>query len=140
MLDNLYENIGGKIKSWAKWIFVVEAIAAIITGIILLFIGDEAALFGVLVLICGPIVAYIGSWILYAFGELVEDVHAIRNKKETTTETKTRCEAVVNSIQEAEEKARQESEEKAKAWVTNFLRLQNFYNFKIVSVEEVPND
>ena len=34
----------------------------------------------------------------------------------------------------------EESEEKAKAWVTNFLRLQNFYNFKIVSVEEVQND
>ena len=32
----------------------------------------------------------------------------------------------------------EESEERAKAWVQNFLRLQNFYNFEVVSVEEVP--
>lgn len=29
-------------------------------------------------IIGGPIVAWVGSWILYAFGELVEDVHALR--------------------------------------------------------------
>ena len=32
----------------------------------------------------------------------------------------------------------EESEERAEAWVQNFLRLQNFFNFKVVSVEEVP--
>ena len=31
----MYDNIGGKIKSWAVWIFIVEAIAAIIGGIAL---------------------------------------------------------------------------------------------------------
>ncbi len=75
MLDDLYENIGGKIKNWAKWIFIVEVIGAIITGIILLSEAkyDEIfILYGLLTIICGPIVAYVGSWILYAFGELVE--------------------------------------------------------------------
>jgi len=32
----------------------------------------------------------------------------------------------------------EESKERAEAWTQNFLRLQNFYNFKVVSVEEVP--
>ena len=36
MFDKLYKNIGGKIKNCAKWILVIEAIAAIIVGIILL--------------------------------------------------------------------------------------------------------
>ena len=87
MLDNLYENIGGKIISWAKWIFVIEAIGAVITGLVLLFTDEDLILYGLLTLVCGPIVAYIGSWILYAFGELVEDVHAIRNKEITTTDS-----------------------------------------------------
>ena len=72
MLDNLYENIGSKIKNLAKWIFVIAAIGAVITGLVLLFTDEDLILYGLLTLVCGPIVAYIGSWILYAFGELVE--------------------------------------------------------------------
>jgi hypothetical protein len=72
MLDNLYENIGSKIKNWAKWIFVIEAIGAVITGLVLLFTDEDLILYGLLTLVCGPIVAFVGSWILYAFGELVE--------------------------------------------------------------------
>ena len=83
MLDNLYENIGGKIKNWAKWIFIVEAIGSIITAIVLPIASgdpDDFILISVLIAIVGPIVAWVGSWILYAFGELVEDVHAMRDK------------------------------------------------------------
>ena len=85
MLDNLYENIGGKIKSWAKWIFIVEAIGAIITGIYFVHRGITASfdsepdiLLGFLILLLGPIVAWVSTWLLYAFGELVEDVHELR--------------------------------------------------------------
>ena len=87
MLDNLYKNIGGKIKNLAKWIFIIEAIGAIITGFVLLFTDDDLILYGLLTLVCGPIIAWLGSWILYAFGELVEDVHAMRDKEGTTKET-----------------------------------------------------
>ena len=71
----MYNNIGGKIKFLAKWTFIVEAIASIITGIILMAGG------GILfILLCfiGPIVAWVSSWILYALGELVEDTELIR--------------------------------------------------------------
>ena len=66
----MYDNIGGKIKGLAKIIFIIEAVGAIITGIALLITG--VALFGLLILVCGPLVAWVSSWILYAFGELVE--------------------------------------------------------------------
>ena len=102
MLDNLYAGIGEKIKKWAKGIFVVEAICAIIGGLVL--IGDKAnVLIGFVVLICGVFVALVSSGILYAFGELVEDVHAIRDKEGTTAEVRVK--------REAEEKARRKAEE-----------------------------
>ncbi len=77
MLDSLYENIGGKIKNWAKWIFIVEAIGAVIAGLALAVNEDALYIF---IAIVGPIIAWVGSWILYAFGELVDDTHAIRKK------------------------------------------------------------
>ena len=80
MLDKLYTDIGAKIKNWAKWIFIVESIAAIITGIALMF--EDAVFIGFIVLICGPLVAWVSSWILYAFGEFVEDTKAIRYNTE----------------------------------------------------------
>ena len=68
MLDNLYKNIGGKIKSLAKWSFVVEAIGSVIAGLALMEDLDETA---ILLIVGGPIVAWVGSWILYALGEMV---------------------------------------------------------------------
>lgn len=79
--DRLYDNIGGKIKSAAKAIFIFEAITSILAGIILFFIGvfdtdDEFVLIGPLLAIFGPIVAWVSSWLIYAFGELVEKTAA----------------------------------------------------------------
>ena len=79
MLDDLYKNIGEKIKGWAKWIFAIEAAAAIVYGLVLIF--DDAALAGIIVLIVGPLVAWVSSWLLYAFGELVDKTAA--NEKHT---------------------------------------------------------
>ena len=78
MLDNLYSNIGAKIKSWAKWICVVETISAIIGGITLM--AEEVFLYGLLCLIIGPIVAFVSTWLLYAFGEITEDIGLMRQK------------------------------------------------------------
>ncbi len=128
MLDNLYENIGGKIKNWAKWIFIVEAIFAIITGVILILAGIEFELYillGMLTLLFGPIVAWVSSWILYAFGELVEDIHELRYNVNTRTieknvsilatpVIKANREAEENDKRAAEEKARRAAEEKAR--------------------------
>jgi hypothetical protein len=79
MLDDLYENIGEQIKGWAKWIFAIEAAAAIVCGLFLIF--DDAALAGIIVLIVVPLVAWVSSWLLYAFGELVDKT--VANEKHT---------------------------------------------------------
>ena len=68
-----YENIGDKIKGLAQMVFVVEAIAAVITGIALMATDEDLILYGLLVLIVGPIIAWVSSWLLYGFGQLVEN-------------------------------------------------------------------
>ena len=78
MLDELYGNIGTKIKNWAKWLFILEAISAIIGGIFLW--GNEEILYGLLCMIAGPIVAFVSTWLLYAFGEITEDISLMRQK------------------------------------------------------------
>ena len=68
-----YENIGDKIKGLAQMAFVVEAIAAVITGIALMASDEDLILYGLLVLIAGPIIAWVSSWLLYGFGQLIEN-------------------------------------------------------------------
>ena len=72
-----YDNIGGKIKSLAKATFVVETISFIITGIYIFaegeqLIGDSFLIVAPLLVFLGPFIAWVSSWVLYAFGELVE--------------------------------------------------------------------
>ncbi len=85
LFDNLYSNIGGKIKSLAKAAFIVEAIASVITGIVLIAIGDDtgplgdAGLFisvfaGLLTIVLGILAAWASSWLIYGFGEIVDKV------------------------------------------------------------------
>lgn len=71
-----YDNIGGKIKDLAKASFIVEAIAAVITGIVLGV--DTEEWWCALILFCGPIVAWVSSWLLYRFGELIDQVHDVK--------------------------------------------------------------
>lgn len=68
----MYDNIGGKIKGLAKVGFIVEAIAAVITGIALMASDEDLIPIGLLVMLLGPIVAWVSSWLLYGFGELVD--------------------------------------------------------------------
>ena len=104
----MYDNIGGKIKGLAKIMFIVEAIGAVITGIVLLATDDDLIFAGLLTLFCGPIIAWVSSWVLYAFGELVEDIHSIRNKYYPIAKEQADC--------ETEEKAKRE-ESVCEVWI-----------------------
>ena len=77
MLNILYEYIGDKIKKLAGWVFVIEALCAIAIGIALMCINANLTLIGILIMIIGPIIAFISTWILYAFGQIVEDIHSM---------------------------------------------------------------
>jgi hypothetical protein len=71
----MYNNIGNKIKTFAKISFYVMAILLFTTGLVLL-IDTEAWPYAIL-MVFGPIVSWISSWMLYAYGELVERATSI---------------------------------------------------------------
>lgn len=77
-IDDLYVDIGQKIKGWAKWLFIVEAIASVIGAILMLVNAEDwyILFLGALALVVGPLLAWVSSWILYAFGELVDKISA----------------------------------------------------------------
>lgn len=105
----MYENIGGKIKSLAVWTFIVEAIVSFVIGIIRT-VDSEEPIF-LLICVLGPIVAWISSWLLYAFGEIAQDIHAIRNRFAPSTEQDAVEEATRRDKEQAAiAKAKQEAE------------------------------
>ena len=77
MKEKLYANIGKKIQGLALWCFMIEAAGAVVSGIYLLTEGF--ILYGLLSILLGPVVAWVSSWLLYAFGQLVDDVNATRD-------------------------------------------------------------
>ena len=65
----MFDNIGGKIKGLAKVLFWLEAIASVIVGLVL--VEDTEGL-SLLLAIAGVLVAWVSSWFLYGFGEIID--------------------------------------------------------------------
>ncbi len=104
-----YDNIGEKIKDWAKWVFAVEAIAAVIIGIVLISQDEDLLLVGLLVMVLGPIVAWVSSWILYGYGQLIENSDLIAAEHRRTNERQEK--AVAKTIERKQELRRKETKE-----------------------------
>ena len=109
----MYDNIGGKIKILAKVSFIVAAIAEVITGITIMAVNDDLVVYGLLVMIVGPIVAWVSSWVLYGFGQLIENSDIVAEEYNRKNE---KHEKVV----EKNEERKQEQRKKAiKAAIVN---------------------
>jgi len=83
----MYKNIGGKIKRLSEILFEIEAAGLIIGGIVLKFYYGFNTAICLLIAVLGPIVAWISSWFLCGFGQLIEnsdniaqDTRAIKGK------------------------------------------------------------
>ena len=100
----MYDNIGGKIKGLAKAIFIIEAIAAVITGIALMVDDDEMIPFGLILLIAGPAIAWASSWLLYGFGQLVENSDIIAAEYNRKNEKHEKVVAKNNEKKQAQRK------------------------------------
>lgn len=77
----MFNNIGKKIKLLAKFGCWVGIICCVIAGIIFLaFVGEDWwwIIPGLLTLLLGPILMWIGSWLLYSWGDLVDNVQALK--------------------------------------------------------------
>lgn len=67
----MFDNIGGKIKAWASVIAWIGIIASILSGIVLCSSYD--ILVGLLVAVVGSLSAWLGSFMQYGFGQLIEN-------------------------------------------------------------------
>ena len=108
-----FDNIGEKIKNFTKWYcWITILLTWIFSGIYFIsLISDgleKLCWIPILTAAVGPFAVWISSWTMYAFGEFVEDIHAMRNKEGTTSEVETKrfAEAI------AKQKAKQEEEER----------------------------
>ena len=90
----MYDNIGGKIKGLATTIFIVQAVLTVIAGLGIMAAGDEMILIGLLVMVLGPFSAWISSWLLYGFGELIDTACAI--EENTRKDTKSNSSQAAN--------------------------------------------
>ena len=87
----MFSNIGKKLKLLAKIVFIFLSSACVIGGIALVAANIDLLIIAVPVLLVGPLFAWIGSWFLYGFGELVDKACDI--ERNTRGETGVRSEA-----------------------------------------------
>ena len=78
MLEKIFLNPGARIKKYAKALFVIESIAAILGGLVYMDGDTDEFLFFLLIAAGGILVAYITSLFMAAFGDLVQS--SIDNK------------------------------------------------------------
>lgn len=69
----MFDNIGGKIKAVAKVVCWIGIIASIIIGFIMLVQDEDTAFAGILIMVLGSLGSWIGSFMTYGFGQLIEN-------------------------------------------------------------------
>lgn len=80
----MFSNIGGKIKGLAKFICWLGIIISVVAGIVLIisarhsdgyysYTDTNMIIVGIIVMVFGSVLSWIGSFVLYGFGELVDN-------------------------------------------------------------------
>ncbi len=73
----MFKNAGSKLKSLARIIFALNVIIGIVVGIVMIKASFVLLIVSVAV---GVLIGWLSSIMLYAFGELCENVHEINKK------------------------------------------------------------
>lgn len=76
----MFNDIGNKIKKLASVVAWMGIIASIIIGIVLMVTDEELILLGLIIAIAGSISSWVGSFVLFGFGELVDNSTIIVQK------------------------------------------------------------
>ena len=83
----MFNNIGKKLKTLAVVIFVLDCLAALILAIVMF--SEDAAVPGIIILLVLPLVAWISSWFLYGYGEIIDKLQEISYNTGTRRPTPT---------------------------------------------------
>ncbi len=91
----MFKNISGKIKTLAQTICWIGIIISVIVGLYIFITtiikSNNAAIIvtgsltGILYLIIGPILSWVGSFLMYGFGELIEKTCKIAQNTSSNT-------------------------------------------------------
>ena len=101
-----FDNVGRKIQTYAKWsCWITILLIWIAAPIALVVLDAELCWIPIVAALVLPFLVWVGSWAMYAFGEFVEDIHAMRKKYYPIAEEEAR--------RYAEEEARREEEKRA---------------------------
>lgn len=73
----MFTHIGSKIKALTQCAFVLSSLTSIIAGFYLISYRSDSILTGVLLIVVGPLAAWLGSLFSYAFGEMFENITVI---------------------------------------------------------------
>ena len=80
----MFENVGEKIMRLAIISTVLAIILASLAAVFFLFgvfgLGSTEYIVGLGIAIAGGFICVVSLWLLYAFGQLVDDVHKIAEK------------------------------------------------------------
>jgi biopolymer transport protein ExbB/TolQ len=123
----MYENIGKKIKGLAKGIFIAEAIGMFVAGIALMAIDDNLIIYGLIMMLLGPVVAWVSSWLLYGFGELIDKTSDI----ERNTRGRKSVNAAEDNFAESTEAAEEDS--------ARIAKLKRLLDKGLITEEEYEN-
>ena len=86
-MEFLFGNIGGKIKGLVAASSIIGAIGSFVGGIAFAAMDVDFIIWGILMTFLGPIFAWIFSWTLYGFGEIIcnlEDINLSTKKHQQT--------------------------------------------------------
>ena len=76
----MFDNIGGKIKTLAQVVCWIGIIASIIIGFVMMAQDDDTIFTGILIMIFGSLGSWLGSFMTYGFGQLVENSDILVNQ------------------------------------------------------------
>ena len=93
----MFDNIGEKIKTFAKVVCWIGIIVSFIFGVLLV---NSSGLIGILTIVVGSLASWIGSFSLYGFGELIEKATEIA---ENTRPVNTNVGSTNNNVELSEE-------------------------------------
>ena len=76
----MFDNIGGKIKAFAKVMCWLGIVVSVLGGIGTMLSDEDMIIFGILIIIGGALFSWVGSFMTYGFGELIDNSAKIRDE------------------------------------------------------------
>ena len=81
----MFNNIGGKIKTLSAIICWIGIAFSVIIGIS--SITSKQVISGILIIVVGSFISWIGSFYTYGFGQLIENTDEIRKRMESANKS-----------------------------------------------------